>query len=114
VGDDFEPQLWVYAAGDSVDDLPEFDSVATPPGIMNKLSGDNWIAAWYEVLRLELAKADEPDAVIDIPQTDFTTEQQVTQESPGVNQPSAPGGLPGKRPPGAPIERPRAPGFGNR
>lgn len=114
VAEDFEPQLWVYTAGDT----PEFDSVATPPRIMDKLSGENWIAAWYEVLKLELAKADEPDVVIELVQSDFSTEDDSGgggDAAPTPAGPSAPGGMPGKRKPsGPPIKAPKAPGFGTK
>jgi hypothetical protein len=84
--------------------------------MMERLSGENWIAAWYEVLKLELAKANEPDAVIEVPQTDFTSEQTVNEGGGGGEPtPSAPGGMPGKRKPSdTPIKAPRAPGFGTR
>lgn len=113
VGEEFEPQLWVYTTGAQA----EFDSVATPPGIMEKLSGDNWIAAWYEILRLELAKADEPDAVIEVPQTDFTAEPDKPDgsESPGISPGGSGGNSPGRRKPTSnPIKPPRPPGFGSR
>ena len=108
VGEEFEPQLWVYTSADKV----EFDSVATPPGIMEKLSGDNWIAAWFEILKLELAKADEPDAVIAVPQTDFTNEDEAkpVETATGV---SGGGNGPGRRKPsGEPVRPARPPGFG--
>jgi hypothetical protein len=109
VGSAFEPQLWVYTAGDTA----EFDSVATPPDMMEKLSGNNWIAAWYEVLKLELAKADEPDVVIELVQTDRGTEDASSDEKPAEGAPGAPQGVPGRRlPTGPPIAPPRAPGFG--
>lgn len=114
VAEEFEPQLWVYTAGDQ----PEFDAVATPPRIMEKLSGDNWIAAWYEVLKLELAKADEPDVVIELVQSDYSTEDDsnsTASSAPTPAGPSAPGGMPGKRKPsGPPIKAPKAPGFGTK
>jgi hypothetical protein len=114
VAEEFEPQLWVYTAGDR----PEFDAVATPPRIMEKLSGDNWIAAWYEVLKLELAKADEPDVVIELVQSDYSTEDDsnsTASSAPTPAGPSAPGGMPGKRKPsGPPIKAPKAPGFGTK
>ena len=112
VGEEFEPQLWVYTTGD----VAEFDSVATPPGIMSKLSGDNWIAAWFEILRLELARADEPDAVIEVPQTDFTDEPDVVEnETTGISPGGSGGNSPGRRKPTSnPIKPPRPPGFGSR
>jgi hypothetical protein len=113
VAEDFEPQLWVYTSGDK----PEFDAVATPPGIMEKLSGENWIAAWYEVLKLELAKADEPDVVIEPVQSDYSTKDDEGggDAAPTPSGPSSPGGMPGKRKPSdAPIKAPRPPGFGTK
>ena len=85
---------------------------------MDKLSGDNWIAAWYEVLKLELAKADEPDVVIEMVQSDYSTEDDKVGgggSAPQPAGPAAPGGMPGKRKPsGPPIKAPRAPGFGTK
>lgn len=111
VGEEFQPQLWTYVVRG---DAGEFDAIATPPGIMEKLSGNDWIAAWQAIVAAELAKADEPDEVLEIPQQDFTQEEAASSEggSPGVETPSAPGGAPGKRPPGNPIKPPKAPGFG--
>lgn len=115
VGEGFEPQLWVYNATGTT---PEFDSVATPPGIMDKLSGDNWIAAWYDVLKLELAKADEPDEQPEMPKQDFTKESEAgdapAPSDSGGGDPGKPGGMPGRRMPGAPIKAPKAPGFGTK
>ncbi len=113
VGEGFEPQLWSYTTTGST---PEFDSIATPPSIMDKLSGDNWIASWFEVLKLELAKADEPDEVPEMPKEDFTKEEEESQATSddGSAPSSAPSGAPGKRMPGAPIKAPKPPGFGTK
>lgn len=111
VGTEFQPQLWVYTASEA---SSEFDSVAALPGIMEKLSGDNWIAAWFKLVKAELAKADEPDAVVEIPQTDFTAAEPETTEAAGSSAPATAPAGPGKRPVGAPIDAPKAPGFGNR
>lgn len=114
VGEDFQPQLWKYTVGDK----PEFDSIATPPNMMSKLSGNDWIAAWNEVLKLELAKADEPDVVIEIPQSDLTTRPTVNSSStPGGASPISPIGAPGGDEPASPDPgdspgRPKKPGFG--
>lgn len=111
VADGFQPQLWVYKAAD---DSAEFDAVATPPAIMEKLSGDNWIAAWYDILKLELAKANEPDEVVAVVQQDFTPEETEVASAGDSGAPAAAPAGPGKRAPGAPINAPRAPGFGNK
>lgn len=115
VGEGFEPQLWAYNATGAT---PEFDAVACPPGIMDKLSGDNWIAAWYTVLKLELAKADEPDEQPELPKQDFTQAAEEGGEaaapSGDESAPSKPGGVPGRRMPGAPIKAPKPPGFGTK
>jgi hypothetical protein len=112
VGDDYEPQLWALTASGS---NPEFDSVATPPNILEKISGDNPIAAWIEVLKLELAKADEPDQQPELPKEDFTEEGGGENEASGDSPSSAPGGAPGRRrPSGPPIKPPKPPGFGTK
>ena len=99
----------------------EFDSVATPPKIMEKLSGDDWIAAWMKEVKLELAKATEPDEVIEIPQTDFTEESSNTgpdgqpAAAPAGGGDGKPGGAPGHRLPNGPkVAPPRAPGLGTK
>ena len=115
VGEGFEPQLWQYNATGST---PEFDAVACPPGIMEKLSGDNWIASWYTVLKLELAKADEPDETPEMPKQDFTEAPaeggDAAAPSGDESAPNKPGGMPGRRMPGAPIKAPKPPGFGTK
>lgn len=112
VGDEFQPQLWSYVVRG---EAGEFDAIATPPGVMEKLSGDEWISTWHAIVRAELAKADEPDQVLEIPQQNFTKEEEAPAGgTPGVETPSAPGGAPGKRPPGPPIQPPKAPGFGTK
>ncbi|MCE2881882.1 MAG: hypothetical protein LW636_05940 [Planctomycetaceae bacterium] len=112
VAEAFEPQLWQFT---SRDESGEFEAVAAPPKIMEKLTGDDWIGVWYKEVRAELAKADEPDEVITLAQSDFTeTESESAAADPGVETPSAPGGMKGKRTPGAPIDAPKAPGFGTK
>ena len=117
VGEGFEPQLWTYTAGST---SAEFDSVPSPPNIMNQLSGDDHIAVWYDIVSKELAKANEPDVVLEIPQKDFTEVETASSEngggeSPGPTAPSAPRGAQGAcaaEACGAPIKPPKPPGFG--
>ncbi len=113
VGDGFQPQMWSYTAAN---ESGSFDAAATPANIMDRLSGDDHIAAWYEIIKLELAKANEPDEVIEVPQQDFTKTEAASSESSGGGEtaPGAPSGTPGKRAPGAPIKPPKPPGFGTK
>jgi hypothetical protein len=103
----FQPQLWYY----NVDrDGAEFDAVAAPPSLMDRLYGDNWIAAWFEILDEEMALADKPDEVFVVPQREVgdDTPRASSGGRPAANptrpntpsdpsRPSAPGG-PGRRP----------------
>jgi hypothetical protein len=115
-GETFQPQLWAYFPQN---DSAEWQSFASPPDILNKVSGENPIDAWADIVKAEMQKADEPDVVLEIPQKDFTTIETASTgeggggEAPtGPTGPSAPGGAPGKRAPGAPIKAPKPPGFG--
>jgi len=112
VGMDFQPQLWLM---DAKGEDANFESLPTPPDIMNRLSGADWIAAWFKVNKDELARAEEPDELIVIPQTDFSEKADLTEGSgdgpgftPGGPGPGAPG-VPGRRMPGAPVAPPRGP-----
>jgi len=104
----FQPQLWYY----TVDrDGAEFDAVATPPDLMDRLYGDNWIAAWFEILDEEMAMADKPDEEFIVAQRevgDDTPRARSSSRGPAANptgpstpsdpsRPTAPGG-PGRRP----------------
>lgn len=110
-GDRAEPQLWVYKSTGTA----EFDSVATPPGILEKISGANLIAAWFDVLNLEMKRAGEPDEVIELAQSDRSTDVPIGADSAGESAPGSPGGMPGKRKPSDnPVKPPRPPGFGSR
>ena len=104
----FQPQLWYY----TVDrDGAEFDAVAAPPNLMDRLYGDDWIAAWFEILDEEMALADKPDEVFVVPQRqvgDDTPRSRAGGSRPAANptgpstpsdpsRPTAPDG-PGRRP----------------
>ncbi len=111
IGENFQPQLWEYTVSES---SSEFDSVATPVKVLDKLSGSDWITAWYKLLSDEQALAQKPDEVIEAPSQDLTQEATGESSSAPDSAPGVPGGMPGKRKPGAPIGAPRPPGFGTK
>lgn len=104
----FQPQMWQYSAGT---DMPYmFDSFYAPPDMMNKLSGTDWISAWYKIVEDELKLAEMPDE-------DLAPAQRVLDEttSSGGSVPSGPVGQPGRGParaPGGPTAPTVAPGKG--
>jgi len=111
VGFEFEPQLWTFEVGQFG---AEFAAEPTPPDIVNRLSGADWIAAWFRILEEDLAKADEPDEQVTIRSVNHDTSGD--DSSPGSGPSGQPGnplqpGAPGRRPVGEPIEPPgRFPG----
>lgn len=111
-GTTFQPQLWTYEVGVA----PEFAAEPTPPGIMDQLSGENWIAAWYDILAAELAKAEEPDEKVVMKQVNHDTSERPETTGNIVEDGDGPtgrpvrrggGGVPGRRPAGDPIDPPR-------
>ncbi len=87
VGGEFQPQLWYYS---SDADGFMFEAAATPPDIMDKLSGADWIAAWHQILVDELARADDPDEVVEVAQRNYDDE--------GAGGGRSGGGSPGRTP----------------
>ncbi|MBC02705.1 MAG: hypothetical protein CMJ34_05295 [Phycisphaerae bacterium] len=114
VDGEFEAQLWTFEVdGDPAADGARFDSVPASPDIIEHLSGDDWIAAWIEVMEGEWARALEPDEVVEIASTDLSDEEEESASSPGGNAPIGPGGgAPGrKRHPGPVVDpNPQGPG----
>ena len=110
VADDFQPQLWYY---ETHEDSATFDAVAAPPNIMERLSGTDWIAAWFDLLAEELALADMPDEEFAAPQKNYgdNTRSDSFSIGPGGDQPTRRlPGSPGKRPrPKGPKRRPPGP-----
>ncbi len=97
VDDEFEPTLWYM---DYSVDGPEFVSAPTPPDILQRISGDDMIAAWHKIIEEEIARASQPDVDITVPQT--VLEQR---GGPGGDPNAPPGPGPGSPPgpgPGAP------------
>ncbi len=110
-GDAFQPQLWTYHTGD---ESPTFEAVPTPPGILDRLSGD-WISRWFAILEEELALADKPDDEYAIAQRDLDDGKDTVASAGGGGGGGAPsGGAPGKLrdPSGPPHEAPGIPGGG--
>lgn len=111
VGERFEPQLWIYKINGPTS---EFEAVATPQGILDQLSGENWVDAWFAALAKEFELASKPDESPALPKSDFTPSEDTTPEADPGNgpaiQPGGPGGRTNKRTPGAPIRAPK-PGF---
>ncbi len=108
VGGEFQPQLWYYHYSPD-DDGFIFDAAPTPPDIMDKLSGADWIAAWHQILVDELARADDPDEVIEVAQRNYDAEEAGGGGSRGgaPGGPQAPPGGPKRRPPKTPRPPPR-------
>lgn len=105
VGDSFQPQLWYFTA--DVDGAT-FNAVATPPGIMDRLSGSDWIAAWFKVIEQEMARADMPEEEFVVPQKDLS-QRRSTGTRATNRSPTAPPGPPGKRPKRKSPRRPPGP-----
>ena len=110
VGLGHQPQLWYYTT--SIDGAT-FDAVATPPNIMDKLSGSDWIAAWFELLEQELALAYKPDEEFVVPQKIVSGKRggsgsSVTPGGAPASPTGTPGG-PGRRPPPRNPRRPPGP-----
>jgi hypothetical protein len=114
----FQPQLWYYTVDRGG---AEFDAVAAPPNLMDRLYGDDWIAAWFDILDEEMALADKPDEEFVVPQRevgDDTPRARSSGGGPAANptRPSTPS-APGRPAPGGPGRRPKkgkrpAPGKG--
>jgi len=114
VGTSFEPQLWSYEiAGDpSSSGGSTFDALPCPPDMVNRLSGDDWIAAWMQILADELARASEPDEIIEITSTDLSDEEESSAYSGGAPGLGGGGGQPGRKRPTGPIVDPNPQGPG--
>lgn len=106
----FQPQLWYYS---TEEEEPVFEAAPSPPGILDKLSGD-WIASWHQILAAELAMAERPDEEFEMVQQNLdnnTGSSGSSSSGSGGGDTPAPGGAPG-----APIRDPstrppvRAPG----
>lgn len=94
--DDFHPQLWRYEV-DGID-RGTFTSGPTPLNVLDKLSGDNWVNRWYELLDEEIAIAMQIDQEVAVPQKDVTTETNAKV--------SGGGGPGGPARPASPPDRP--------
>lgn len=87
--DSYQPQLWEFMA-DEVS-APEFTSGPSPIDVMDNLSGDNWVSAWYRLLDQELAIAMELDEEVEVPQRDLTNDEGSPSTGSGGRSPSGPG-----------------------
>lgn len=103
VGSSFQPQLWHFRS--VYEDEMVFKAEATPPGIMAKLTGTDWIAAWFGILDEEWALADVPDEELIIAQKNYDTGEDGQSSGGGPDakpnnpmSPGAPGGTPHRRP----------------
>lgn len=114
VGTTYQPQLWYYSkeAGDYV-----FEAVATPPDMMSRLYGDDFIRLWHQILEDELAYANQQDEEYEIAPISVGTSigggEGGGSRPPAVNpdrpSPGGPGGPPGRRK-APPKRRPPGPG----
>jgi hypothetical protein len=110
---DFQPQLWYYT---SSADGAQFEAAATPPDIMGKLHGEDWIAVWHQLLEEERLLANKLD--VEIERAQVVLAQGSGGNNPGARAPSSPkkpgfgpspgGGKPDRRPPGKKRKPPGA------
>lgn len=106
-GDAYQPQLWTY---DAMEDSAMFEAQPSPPGILDRLSGD-WISQWFQIIEDEIALASKPDEEYVIAQRDLDEEEQDTPGSGGTSPGVSPGGPSDTRPPPSqPLTPPTGPG----
>jgi hypothetical protein len=114
VAGEYQAQLW-YFEGSGQDF--QFQAAPSPPDILRKLSGDDWIARWHELLDEERQLAAELDVDPDMAPVDLDNSSSGSNSSTGGSPPSrapgfapgsAPGGPPGRRPPPPPRKPPGA------
>jgi hypothetical protein len=108
VGTAFQAQLWYFEGGATEF---TFEAAPQPPGIMDRLSGADWIKAWHDILKEELARADEPDEEYTIPQRNLDESSNSSGGSSAGGGGSAPppgggGARPGRKPPSRTPRRP--------
>lgn len=105
---EFDVQLWNYelVGEPEADDGAVFDALPTPPDMVNRLSGGDWIATWLEIIDQEMARADEPDEAVEFESLILESEEEEAKPS-GGSRPSGPG----RKKPKAPVFNP-SPGFG--
>ncbi len=88
-----EPQLWQF---DPRDVEPVFSAVPSPPGMIDRLSGDDWITGWFEILDEEVELALKPDEDLEVPQVDLDQAPASSgARTSGGSSPTPPGGRPG-------------------
>jgi len=102
VDGEIQPQLWYYTTDG---DERTFDAAPTPPGIMDRIYGDNLIAQWHQILVDAIALANELDAELDRAPVNLDPGDQGSGgSSPSAAPPSNPGS-PSPRGPGGPQRR---------
>lgn len=97
VGHDFQPQMWYFS---QESDGPVFEAVMTPPRMIERLAGSDWIAAWHEVLEEEAALAMQPDDDHTVVQRNLDTGGGGGASGSGPQGPGSTPGAPGARPSG--------------
>jgi len=95
VNGEFQVALWYYS---STGNGFRFEAAPTPPNMVNRLSGTNWIAAWHDIIAQELVMANQPDEQIAPPQRRVDDQEQNAPPTPG----GAPTGPAGPRQPTGP------------
>jgi hypothetical protein len=99
----YEPTLWYLSDGPNG---AEFEAAPTPPDILNRVSGNDMIAAWHRIIEEEMAKSQEMDVVVKAAQQVLDQRDAMQGGQPGQEQP--PGAPPGLPMPGGPS--PGSPG----
>ena len=111
VGSREQLQMWYYSGAEN--DFT-FQSVAAPPNLGARLSGEDWIAAWHEILAEEMALAEKPDEDLDMSQANYDESDGNgaggTPSAPSTTPSLAPGGPGGGRRPTPPPRKPPGPG----
>ncbi len=100
--EDYQPQLWRLVS-DGYGGAT-FYSAPTPMNVMEKLSGDNWIQRWYQLLEEELAIALKLDEEVKAPQRDLSKGNNAEISGGSGGSPKGPGR--GRQPGRGPVVDP--------
>ena len=101
----YQPQLWYFTT--ETEDEVQFEAAPTPPGIMDRLSGDDWIAAWHQILEEEAMLAMRNDEIEEFQQRNVEGDDKKTEQV----QRGKDDGAGSLRQPTGPPEAPPDPGM---